>query len=426
MNFSQLGISEGMVSSLKRNMNISEPTPVQQEAIPFILKGQHIMAQAKTGTGKTLAFLLPIIHRLEFKNNEALILVPTRELAKQVEAVIKDLRNPKVKSMTIYGGVSINNQIRKLENGVNIIVGTPGRIIDLYRRKRLKFHNMRFVVLDECDRLFDMGFAPDVKFILDSISRSLRKNDKYQFLLFSATLDAKIRRLVKNFTKNNFKYLNLSRDDLTVGSTLQFYYLINSYREKFGSFLAILQREKPKRSLVFVNTRRTADWLRTKLNRRNNFNHKIGVISGSLSQNQRERVLREFRDHRIDMLIATDVAARGLDINNISHVFNYDLPKFPDNYVHRIGRTSRMNKMGIAITLCCRDEFEYLYKIEGLIKKEIKQKELNFSNNKNEIPNKRNETSNNRYEFPNKRNKTSNNGRKKKARKGDFFHNSRV
>ncbi|KKN11536.1 hypothetical protein LCGC14_1025620, partial [marine sediment metagenome] len=350
MNFSQLGISEGMVSSLKQNMNISEPTPVQQKAIPFILKGQHIMAQAKTGTGKTLAFLLPIIHRLEFKNNEALILVPTRELAKQVEAVIKDLRNPKVKSMTIYGGVSINNQIRKLENGVNIVVGTPGRIIDLYRRKQLKFHNMKFVCLDECDRLFDMGFAPDVKYILDSISKSLRKNDEYQFLLFSATLDAKIRRMVKNFTKNNFKYLNLSQDNLCVGSTLQFYYLINSYKEKFGSFLAILRREKPQFSLVFVNTRRTANWLRNKLNYRKNLNHKIGVISGSLSQFQREKVLREFRDRRIDMLIATDVAARGLDINNISHIFNYDLPKFPENYVHRIGRTSRMNKRGISIT----------------------------------------------------------------------------
>ncbi len=351
-------------------MNILSPTPVQKKAIPLVLKGQNIMAQAKTGSGKTLAFILPIIENLSFINNEALVLVPTRELAVQVELVIKDLKNPKVKSMTIYGGVSIANQIRKLEQGVHIIVGTPGRIIDLFKRRNLRLDNIRFAVCDEGDRMFDMGFAPDVKYILSQI-----KTD-YQFLLFSATLNSDIRNLVKKFSKNRFEFLNLSRDNLTVGSTKQFYYMINRFEEKFRTFLKILNREKPTHTLVFVNTKKTAAWLSNKLRSIQRLNYRVNVISGSLSQAQREKILSAFRNHKINMLIATDVAARGLDIDNISHVINYDVPKYPDVYIHRIGRTSRMNKRGVAITLCLKDEYEYLCHIEGLIDKEIRQKTL--------------------------------------------------
>jgi ATP-dependent RNA helicase DeaD len=364
-----LGINSKNVNAL-RTINIVTPTPVQKKAIPLILEGQNIMAQAKTGSGKTLAFVLPIIENLKFLNNEALILTPTRELAVQVESVIRDLKNPRVRSMTIYGGVSINNQIRKLEQGVNIIVGTPGRIIDLYKRRQLHFNNIRFVCLDEGDRLWDMGFAPDVKYILNQIKTN------YQFLLFSATLYSEIRELVKKFSKNKFNFLNLSRDNITVGSTKQFYYMIDRYEEKFKTFLKILRREKPKHALVFVNTKKTAAWLSNRLKSARNFGYRVDVISGSLSQAQRERILSAFRNHKINMLIATDVAARGLDIENISHVINYDVPKFPDVYIHRIGRTSRMNKLGVAITLCLRDEYEYLCHIEGLIDKEIKQKTL--------------------------------------------------
>ncbi|MHA2005849.1 MAG: DEAD/DEAH box helicase [Promethearchaeota archaeon] len=364
-----MGINSKNVNAL-RTINIVTPTPVQKKAIPLILEGQNIMAQAKTGSGKTLAFVLPIIENLKFLNNEALILTPTRELAVQVESVIRDLKNPRVRSMTIYGGVSINNQIRKLEQGVNIIVGTPGRIIDLYKRRQLHFNNIRFVCLDEGDRLWDMGFAPDVKYILNQIKTN------YQFLLFSATLYSEIRELVKKFSKNKFNFLNLSRDNITVGSTKQFYYMIDRYEEKFKTFLKILRREKPKHALVFVNTKKTAAWLSNRLKSARNFGYRVDVISGSLSQAQRERILSAFRNHKINMLIATDVAARGLDIENISHVINYDVPKFPDVYIHRIGRTSRMNKLGVAITLCLRDEYEYLCHIEGLIDKEIKQKTL--------------------------------------------------
>jgi len=369
MNFKDLGFSVENAHALNDNFNIISPTPVQAKAIPLILKNQHIMAQAKTGSGKTLAFVIPIIEQLTFKNNEALIIVPTRELAKQINQVIIDLGNKRVKSTTIYGGVSINNQIRILEKGVHIIIGTPGRLIDLYKRRKLKLDNINFVVLDEGDRLWDMGFSPDIKYILNQLKTN------YQFMLFSATLDYDIRELVKKYSGNNFEFINLSRDNLTVGSTKQFYYMIDRFEQKFRSFLEILRREKPQHALVFVNTMKTAMWLSNRLNSRN-IGFRIGLISGNLSQFQRENILKQFRDRKINMLIATDVAARGLDIDDISHVINYDIPKYPENYIHRIGRTSRMNKKGVAISLVLKDEYEYLCNIEGLIDKEIFRKTL--------------------------------------------------
>ncbi len=369
MNFTELGINEHNVNELKK-LEIVKPTPVQLKAIPLILKGQNIMAQARTGSGKTLAFILPIIENLKFTRNEALILVPTRELANQIYEVVRDLGDSRVKAFPIYGGVSINNQINKLENGINIIIGTPGRIIDLYKRRKLRLNEIKFVVVDEADRMFDMGFTPDVKYILNQI------HSDYQFMLFSATFDNRIRELVKKYSKNSFEFLNLSRDNLTVGNTRQFYYLIDRYGDKLKTFLKILRREKPDHLLVFVNTKRTASWLSKRLKSLDNFIYNVDLISGDLSQYQREKILKAFKAHKINLLIATDVAARGLDINNISHVFNYDIPKFPENYVHRIGRTSRMNKRGVAITLCLKDEYEYLCHIEGLIDKEIKEKTI--------------------------------------------------
>ncbi|MFX1378281.1 MAG: DEAD/DEAH box helicase [Promethearchaeota archaeon] len=375
MNFEDLGISESNTLALKRN-NIIYPTPVQKKAIPLIIKGHHIMTQSKTGSGKTLAFILPIIEQLKYINNEALILAPTRELAKQTNKVIKDLGNGRVKSMTIYGGVSINNQIKKIVQGVNIIVGTPGRIIDLYKRRNLSFQNIRFVVLDEADRLWDMGFAPDVKYILSKI------RTEYQFMLFSATLDYDMRKLVKKYTKNKFEFINLSRDSLTVGNTRQFYYLIDRFEEKYKTFLKVLRIEKPKHVLIFVNTKKTATWLERRLKNQKGLNFKVGVISGRLSQFQREKILTDFRNQTVNLLIATDVAARGLDIDDVSHVINYDVPKFPENYIHRIGRTSRMNKKGVAITLCLKDEYEYLCHIEGLIDREIELKTIEIRENR--------------------------------------------
>ncbi len=369
MNFIDLGINSKTVDILKRE-KIFKPTPVQRESIPIILKNQNIIVQSKTGSGKTLAFLLPIIERMNFEPNEVLILAPTRELAKQIYSVAKSLRHPKVKALTIYGGVSIDNQIRKLNRGINVIIGTPGRIIDLWKRRKLNLSQIKKVVVDEADRLFDMGFAPDVKYILDKIQNG------YQFMLFSATIHYEIREMAKKYSKNKFKFVNLSKDDLTVESTDQYFYMIDRFDEKFDSFLEILKEERPKHVLVFVNTKKTANWLNKRLINMRNFRYRVGLISGDLSQSKREAILSSFREHKINMLIATNVAARGLDIDNISHVINYDIPKYPDEYVHRIGRTSRMKKKGTAITLCLKDEYNFLTNIEGLIDKEIRRKML--------------------------------------------------
>lgn len=328
------------------------------------------MAQARTGSGKTLAFVLPILECMEPALNEALVLVPTRELAVQVHQVILDLKYPKIKSMTIYGGVSINNQITKLKHGVNFIVGTPGRIIDLYKRRVLNLSKIKFICLDEADRMWDFGFAPDVKYIINQIKT------KYQFMLFSATLHSEIRDMVKNYSGNQFEFLNLSKDDLTVHNTKQVYYLIDNFKDKYKTFTKILKKEKPDHALVFANTKKTVNWLSNRLKSQKNGTFKVAAISGDFSQFQRETILKKFKNHQINLLVATDVAARGLDIDNISHVINYDVPKYPENYVHRIGRTSRMNKKGVAITLCLKDEYEYLCHIEGIIDKEITQKFL--------------------------------------------------
>ena len=369
MSFRSLEISNRSIVALEK-LGIFKPTPVQRASIPLILENRHVMAQARTGSGKTLAYLLPIIERLNYVFNEVLVILPTRELAKQVERVLSDLEIDKIRSLTIYGGVSINNQIKKLEKGVHFIIGTPGRIIDLYKRGYLRLKNIKYVVVDEADRLFDFGFAPDVKYILNQIK------SEYQFLLFSATMHYEFRELVKKYSNNRFEFLNLSKDDLTVRNTRQYFYMIDRFRNKFRTFLKILKYEKPRRSLVFVNTKKTASWLTRKMKGLKYKYYDVDEISGDLSQHQREKILKKFRDNKINMLIATDVAARGLDIEDISHVFNYDVPKYPENYVHRIGRTSRMNKKGVAITLCLKNEYEYLCHIEGLIDKEIKRKEV--------------------------------------------------
>ena len=335
------------------------------------------MAQARTGSGKTLAFLLPLLEKMNFQYNEVLIIEPTRELAKQVHDVLKSVGNEKLRSLAIYGGVSITNQIKELEKGLHVIIGTPGRLIDLYKRRYLKLSSFKYIVLDEADRLWDMGFAPDIKYILSKIKTN------YQFLLFSATLEPDMRKLVKEFTKNEFKFLNLSKDKLTVQNTKQYYYLINNYEDKIKALMKILKKEKPSHVLVFVNTKKTATWLLKVLNKRRNFMYRSGMISGDLSQDKRERILKAFNNHQVNLLIATDVAARGLDIDNISHVINFDIPKYPEVYVHRIGRTSRMNKHGVAITLCLKDEYEYLCQIEGLIDLEINRRFLEIESKTN-------------------------------------------
>ena len=373
MKFSEMNIKDEIVRALSE-INIIETTKIQKQAIPIALEGKNIIAQAKTGSGKTYAFSIPIIQNLNSgKIPECLVLVPTRELCSQVAQVMKQaskyLKNVRV--LQVYGGVSINPQILKLQKGVNIIVATPGRLIDLYERKEISFEKLRFVVLDEADRMLDMGFFPDIQYIMNQI------NTNPQLMLFSATILEEIKVLSQSFTKGNYVDINVSKDSITVENTNQFYYLTEHFKDKYNDFVRILRKHKPKmvHTLVFTNTKKTAIWLKNRLDKEN-LNFKIELLSGDLSQVKREEVTEKFKNHEIDFLIATDVAARGLDIPDVSHVINYDVPQYTEIYVHRIGRTSRMDKEGTAITIALQDEYIYICRIEGFIDKTIQKLEL--------------------------------------------------
>ena len=375
MKFKDYKINEQIKQALDE-MGIHTPTDIQEQAIPKILEGKstHILAQAKTGTGKTLAFSIPITEELDpaMKKVQAVILVPTRELCKQVYTVIRKLNtHRKLRVVEVYGGVSINRQIENIRKGAQIVVATPGRLIDLFNRKAISFKEVRFVVLDEADRMLDMGFLPDVDFILFEAMKDIYP----RFLLFSATMLPEVKDIMLDYSlEENIIEIDVSRDDLTVGSCKQYYYIVDDPKKKYNSFINILLREKPKSSIVFVNTKRWAANLEKKLIRDKKVNMRIGLLQGDMSQKQREISMKEFRQGKTNCLIATDVAARGLDIPHVSHIFNYDLPVGnPENYVHRIGRTSRMERAGVAISLIDYEEMNMIRRIEMFMKKDIRR-----------------------------------------------------
>jgi ATP-dependent RNA helicase DeaD len=372
MNFNEMNLKPETIHALQ-DMGITEPTEIQEKSIPVALKGQNIIAQARTGSGKTLAFAIPILEQLRYDDKpECIILIPTRELCKQVTDVFRDVGKytKGARVVEVYGGVSIDNQIDKIHNNANVIVATPGRLIDIFERRNISFDNIRFLVLDEADRMLDMGFLPDIQYLFSRIKT------KPQLFLYSATILDEIKALSNQFTRGKYVDINVSHDSMTVTNTKQFYYLISNYNDKIYHFIRILRKEKPKHSLIFTNTKRSAEWVYERLSREADLELKIGMLSGDVSQAKRESITSDFKTHKINCLIATDVAARGLDIPDITHVFNYDIPQYEESYVHRIGRTSRMDKDGIAITLCVEKEYIYLCRIEGFIKKSIKRLEL--------------------------------------------------
>ncbi|TFG10873.1 DEAD/DEAH box helicase [Candidatus Heimdallarchaeota archaeon] len=358
------------------DMGIHTPTDIQEKAIPEILKGEatHILAQAKTGTGKTLAFSIPVVEFLDpsLRSVQVVILVPTRELCKQVYQVISKLSKYRnLKAVEVYGGVSINRQIEKIKAGAQMVVATPGRLIDLFKRNAIIFNNVKFAILDEADRMLDMGFLPDVDFILFEAM----KNVYPRLLLFSATMLPEVKDIMMDYSLDeHIVEIDVSRDDLTVSSCKQYYYLIDDPKKKYNSFIKLLQREKPSSFIVFVNTKRWADSLKRKMIKDKRINFKVGLLQGDMSQRQREIAMSDFRKKKITCLIATDVAARGLDIPHVSHIINYDLPVGnPEDYVHRIGRTSRMERAGIAISLVDNEEMNMIRRIELFMKKDIKR-----------------------------------------------------
>ena len=351
-----------MLRALKR-IGYLHPSPIQAELIPEALDGQDVIGQAKTGTGKTASFAIPILEMLEArgKGPQAIILAPTRELVQQIVVEIEKLAHGQnINICGIYGGEPIQKQLRSLERGVDIIVGTPGRVIDHIERGTLYLGEIFHVVLDEADRMLDIGFRPDIERILRRVP------NPHQTLLLSATISDDIRKLARRYMYQPVE-LNLSRDEPSVES-IQQYYITVDHERKFDLLLHLLHRERPSQCIVFTRTKRGADKLADKLK-----GHVKGVstIHGDLPQTTRNRVMQGFRDGTIPVLIATDVVGRGIDVNDISHVVNYDIPDDPENYLHRIGRTGRMGKDGQAYMFVGPDQGEPLTAIENLINKPI-------------------------------------------------------
>ncbi|MCU0852515.1 MAG: DEAD/DEAH box helicase [Thermoplasmata archaeon] len=350
-----------------KDLEWDEPTPVQEQAIPIAFQNLDLMAQAQTGTGKTGAFAVPISARAEPKKGiQCLVLVPTRELAIQVGGDFNDIaKYTGLRSIAIYGGQSINVQTDKLRKGVEIVVGTPGRLMDLMRRGELSFEEVKFLVLDEADRMLDMGFIDDIEWILQSVPK------KRQTMLFSATLPDTIRELARRYMVNP-KEVNISQDTLTVPQAQQVYINVGR-KNKLWALCRILDIEKAQLALVFCSTKKMVDQLAHKLRA---YGYSADAIHGDLTQAARDKVMQKFRSGKLRVLIATDVAARGLDIEGITHVINYDIPENPEDYVHRIGRTARAGKEGKAITFVSQDEQHYVRAIEMYGRTKIEEKEV--------------------------------------------------
>jgi ATP-dependent RNA helicase DeaD len=370
--FESLGLSAEIARTLS-SLGYEEPTPIQKEAIPPLLAGRDVVGQAATGTGKTAAFALPLIEMLAAERKgkgqgqgvRALVLVPTRELAMQVaQAIHKYGKSVGARVLPIYGGQSIHQQLVVLRRGVDVVVATPGRALDHIRRKTLDLSGLRTVVLDEADEMLDMGFAEDLEAILESAPK------QRQTALFSATLAPRIKAIAKRHLTDPVS-LRIEAEKVEAGSVprvRQVAYMVQR-QQKPAALGRILDIENPTSAIVFCRTRTEVDELTETLNARG---YRAEAIHGGLSQEQRDRVMRRFREGGLDLLVATDVAARGLDIGHLSHVVNFDVPAAPDAYVHRIGRTGRAGREGTAITLAEPRESRMLKNIEQHTRQKIR------------------------------------------------------
>jgi ATP-dependent RNA helicase DeaD len=332
-------------------MGFTHPTEIQDQAIPPLLEGGDLIGQARTGTGKTAAFGIPICQNLKPSTDhvQVLVLTPTRELAQQVAEELAEIgKNIDLELITVYGGVGFEPQIRALRDGVHMVVGTPGRIMDHMRRGNLKLDKVRFLVLDEADRMLDMGFVEDIRWILERCS----PKDRRQTMLFSATMPEAIRDLANTFMKNP-QFIKVSSDsNLTVESIEQVYYSVGR-RNKLWALTRVLDLEERGLMLIFCATKRMVDRLVEDLRRHG---YAAEALHGDMSQRKRQQVLDKFKDAKIKVLVATDVAARGLDVDDLTHVINYDLPEEPEVYIHRIGRTGRMGRKGRAISFVSKHD----------------------------------------------------------------------
>ncbi|BBB93109.1 MAG TPA: DEAD/DEAH box helicase [Methylomusa anaerophila] len=362
--FGDIPLSKKTISAITQ-MGFEEPSPIQSKTIPLVIAGNDVLGQAQTGTGKTAAFGIPIMEKIsELRQVQALVLTPTRELAIQVsEELAKIGKFKKIKTLPIYGGQAIDRQIRTLKSGVQVVIGTPGRLLDHIRRGTIKLDHVNILVLDEADEMLDMGFIEDIESILEHVPK------ERQTLLFSATMPTEIMALADRYMHDRVT-VTISKEQLTVPLIDQIYY---ETRDKLEGLCRVLDTEAFGRLIIFCRTKKGVDDLVASLSAR-------GYISdglhGDLSQAQRDRVMKRFRDGKLDILIATDVAARGLDIDQVTHVINFDIPQDPESYVHRIGRTGRAGKKGVAITFIQPREYRQLKLIEKQIKTRIIRKQL--------------------------------------------------
>lgn len=367
-NFESLGLSKQLLQSVKREGYIA-PTPVQEQAIPLLLKGHDVLGVAQTGTGKTAAFALPVLQilaRKEIKGRRkirTLVLTPTRELAAQInERFATYSEHLSIYHQVIFGGVSQKPQVKSLRRGIDILVATPGRLLDLIEQGFIDLENIEFFVLDEADRMLDMGFIKDIKKVIKLLPK------KRQNLLFSATMPSSIADLANSFL-NNAVMIDLSPEEITVERIEQSVMFVEK-QYKINLITDIINENRIKRGIIFTRTKHGANRLVKKLDR-------LGIdsaaIHGNKSQGARTRALAAFRNGDIPLLVATDIASRGIDIEGVTHVFNYDLPNEPESYVHRIGRTARAGKSGVAYAFCDESESGYLVGIQRLIGKQIPQ-----------------------------------------------------
>ncbi|HLP11854.1 MAG TPA: DEAD/DEAH box helicase [Flavobacteriales bacterium] len=367
MNFSELNLTTQLTDALSKK-GYTTPTPIQQKAIPVLLGGNDIFGCAQTGTGKTAAFALPILQMLDAKKGDpkrkaikALVLAPTRELALQISENFTDYSiNTDIKHTVIFGGVSQFHQVKAIKNGIDILVATPGRLLDLMQQGIISLHAIEYFVLDEADRMLDMGFIHDIKRIIAKIPK------QRQTMFFSATASPDIMKLANAMLHNPVRINVTPVSSAAVLVKQQVYYV--DKQDKRGLLKHILKTGNIEHALVFTRTKRGADKVVKELNKDG---IKAEAIHGNKSQNARERALNGFKNRSIRILVATDIASRGIDVDKLSHVINYELPEVAETYVHRIGRTGRAGESGTALSFCDREETSYLKDITKLIQKNI-------------------------------------------------------
>ena len=411
MKFNELGLMPSLLKAVNEK-GYTNPSPIQEKAIPLILRRKDVLASAQTGTGKTAGFTLPLLQILSKQSNsnhrkiKALILTPTRELAAQIyDNVIEYSRHLELRSTVIFGGVNQKPQVSKIRSGIDILIATPGRLLDLENQRLLSLRNVEILVLDEADRMLDMGFQRDINKIMNLLP------SKRQNLLFSATFSKEIKRLAKGIL-NDPAMVETSPQNTTVEAIVQYVYNVDK-NKKSSLIIQLIKEGKWKQVLVFTRTKHGANNLCKKMIKAD---ISAAAIHGNKSQGARTRALAGFKDGSVEILVATDIAARGLDIPLLPHVINFELPNIPEDYVHRIGRTGRAGAKGEAISLVCIDEKQYLKDIEKLVNLRIPSKiKQGFEPDPNAVPEpakQKNRNNFNRNKGRSNRNKKRNNYRK--------------